>query len=217
MIESRVADLTPAQRALLSSQLIARRSDEFATGGGERLVAHVVFSSGKCATPTELREHLGAALPAHMIPDVFNFLPELPMTPNGKVDRRSLAASELSHMDSGAAYVEPNDDLERMLCSVWSDVLEVSRVGATEDFFELGGHSLHAIRAVSKIRDLLQVSLSVPAFLAARTVRNLAVDMSDNEEDRGRLLDTASVYMEVADLSAGEIDAMILEQQGREE
>ena len=116
---------------------------------GATLVAYVV-PAGTEPAPAELREHLLRHLPAPMVPGVFVTLAALPLSPNGKVDRRALPAPEL-----GAArpeYAPPRTPAEEALCAVWAAVLGVERVGVHDDYFALGGDSILAIQVVSRAR-----------------------------------------------------------------
>ena len=181
MIEDRVAKLSTAQRAALVEKLAALKAPKGEHAAGSHLVAHVVLREGKNESSEVLRSYLGAMLPPYMIPDIFNFLPSLPVTPNGKVDRRALSSLHLSRESDGDSFAEPRNELERELCMIFAEILGVRRVGVTDDFFDLGGHSLHVIRAVSKIRDLLDVSLRVPEFFELRTVEKLAINFHQEE------------------------------------
>ncbi|HEY6551853.1 MAG TPA: amino acid adenylation domain-containing protein, partial [Vicinamibacteria bacterium] len=134
--------------------------------GDQRLVGYVVAAARlEAGSDTKLREllrtHLKAALPAHMIPSSFVFLEALPLTRNGKVDRKALA-----RLEAGAAGVPagerkpPRTATEEILAGIWSEVLRVERVGVEDDFFEIGGHSLLATQVSSRVRKALGVELT---------------------------------------------------------
>jgi len=127
--------------------------------GLKQLVAYYV-SSTEGLDAQSLREHVAMELPEHMVPAAFMVLEELPLTTNGKVDRRALPAP-----DRGAyarrGYEAPLSQTEVELAEIWSDVLGVERVGRWDNFFELGGHSLLAVQAVRRIGHVLDVELSV--------------------------------------------------------
>ncbi len=97
---------------------------------------------------SELREHLRARLPDYMVPALFAFVTQLPLTANGKVDRRALLELDVSTGD-GAQYVAPTTPAEKALSQIWADVLGLERVGAQDNFFDIGGDSLKAIRVAS--------------------------------------------------------------------
>ncbi|MFF3671270.1 amino acid adenylation domain-containing protein [Microtetraspora malaysiensis] len=118
--------------------------------GGRRLVAYPLLADGG-ATPDELRDFLRRRLPEHMVPSAFVFLPELPLTHSGKVDRRALPAPTGAR-DSGEEFVEPRTPAERVLAEVWTEVLCVDRVGVRDNFFDLGGDSILALQVVARAR-----------------------------------------------------------------
>nr|QEO74169.1 condensation domain-containing protein [uncultured bacterium] len=123
--------------------VVVARAD---AGAGDRLVAYVVCE-GAAPTTTELRARL-SGLPDYMVPAHFVVLDELPSTPNGKLDRAALPAPD-ARRGVETVFVPPRTPAEQILAEVWSDALEVDRVGIHDDFFELGGHSLTAARVVS--------------------------------------------------------------------
>ncbi|MEW5929980.1 MAG: amino acid adenylation domain-containing protein [Gemmatimonadota bacterium] len=139
--------------------------------GDRRLVGYVV-AEGAAASPGELREHLGGRLPEHMVPGAFVALESVPLTSNGKLDRRALPAPEWGAGEEG--YVAPRTPAEEVLAGIWAEVLGVERVGVGENFFDLGGHSLLATRVVSRIRELLAVELPLRGLFEAPTVAGLA-------------------------------------------
>jgi amino acid adenylation domain-containing protein len=140
---------------------------------GERcLVAYLVT-----AQPSEvvnLRQRLARSLPDYMIPAAFVELDEIPLTPNGKVDRRSLPAPELSRQLLDRDCVTPRTATEEALAAIWAEVLRVDEVGVHDSFFNLGGHSLLAAQIISRVRSLCQVELPLRALFEAPTVAELA-------------------------------------------
>ncbi|HEX3529710.1 MAG TPA: amino acid adenylation domain-containing protein [Thermoanaerobaculia bacterium] len=126
----------------------------------------------------ELRDFVAAALPESMIPTAFVLLDSLPLSPNGKVDRRRLPAPGLPPAASGSRFVAPRTPTEERLAAIWADLLGIDRlggrVGAEDDFFELGGHSLLATQVVSRVRETFGVELPLRAFFEAATVTALA-------------------------------------------
>ncbi|MEZ2299692.1 amino acid adenylation domain-containing protein, partial [Variovorax sp. RCC_210] len=111
-----------------------------------RLVGYV---SGNNIDTATLRERLGEALPDYMVPSVIMVLDALPLNANGKVDRKALPAPEFTN---DRAYEAPEGEVEQALATIWSEVLNVPRVGRTNNFFELGGHSLLALRLLESVR-----------------------------------------------------------------
>ncbi|NOK14170.1 non-ribosomal peptide synthetase, partial [Corallococcus exercitus] len=136
--------------------------------GDKRLVAYVV---GKDAEPGALRASLAAKLPGHMVPSAFVKLERLPLTPVGKLDRRSLPAPEPTRGDD---FVAPQEGWEALVAELWAPLLKVSRVGAHDNFFDLGGHSLLATRVVSRLRDVLHQDVPLRLLFEAPTVARFA-------------------------------------------
>ncbi|MBF8188609.1 amino acid adenylation domain-containing protein, partial [Nonomuraea sp. K274] len=133
--------------------------------GGRQLVAYV---RGR-VSERELRDHARESLPKHLLPSLYVLLDELPVLPNGKVDRRALPAPE--HTTTGR---DPRDPLEERLCALFAEILGAEHVGIDDDFFQLGGHSLLAARLVSRIRSELGASADVRTLFDAPTVARLS-------------------------------------------
>ncbi|RAP22565.1 Bacitracin synthetase 3 (BA3) [Brevibacillus laterosporus] len=109
---------------------------------------------------SELRDFLASELPSYLIPSHFVQLEKMPLTPNGKVDKRALPKPDISQI-IGNKYVKPRNEAEAKLTRVWQDVLDIERIGIHDNFFEIGGHSLKANVLVSQIHKLLGVRLSL--------------------------------------------------------
>ncbi|WP_282793259.1 non-ribosomal peptide synthase/polyketide synthase [Streptomyces sp. CC224B] len=119
--------------------------------GRKRLAAHLVPVRAEGLPPaTDLRAHLSADLPDYMLPAAFVSVPALPLTANGKVDRRRLPEPDWSAADT--AYRAPRTEAERVLAGIWAELLGVERVGADDNFFMLGGDSILSIQVVSRAR-----------------------------------------------------------------
>ncbi|MFN6567974.1 non-ribosomal peptide synthase/polyketide synthase [Dendronalium sp. ChiSLP03b] len=142
------------------------------TPGDKRLVAYVVAHQGSTPTMSELRQYLKAKLPEYTIPNAIVILDSLPLTSNGKVDRRALRAPDLySNWDK---YIAPRTPIEELLAQIWAQVLKVRQVGIDDNFFELGGHSLLATQLVSRIRNIFKVELPLRSLFTAPTITQLA-------------------------------------------
>ncbi|POX64497.1 hypothetical protein C3492_05545 [Streptomyces sp. Ru62] len=127
-------------------------------------------------TPAVLQEHLADVLPAAMVPAAIVVLDDLPVTPNGKVDRRALPAPDFGAPAQPSRA--PGNPREEALCGLFAEILGLERVGAEDDFFRLGGHSLLATRLASRVRSVLGAELPVRAVFEAPTPARLAVRLS---------------------------------------
>ncbi|MFJ2744339.1 amino acid adenylation domain-containing protein [Streptomyces sp. NPDC087440] len=156
-----------------------------AGSGAEHLVAYVVPADpGTPPTADALRERAGAALPAYMVPTAFVLLDELPLTANGKLDRRALPAPDFGALTGGRAA---RTATEQALCTAFAEVLGLPGVGADDSFFDLGGHSLTATRLVNRIRAALGVELGIRSVFAAPTPAALATLLANRDLSPGGL------------------------------
>jgi amino acid adenylation domain-containing protein len=149
--------------------------------GEQRLVAYVA-AEGETSRPAanELRSFLKDKLPDHMVPGVFVLLDALPLTANGKVDRRALPTPDGRRPELDEAFVACRTPTEELLAEIWGEVLDVERVGIHDNFFQLGGHSLLATQIVSRIRECFQVEMPLRRLFEAPTIAGLAenIDLS---------------------------------------
>jgi amino acid adenylation domain-containing protein len=150
--------------------------------GGNRLVAYVETGNDAAFTG-ELRSFLKRGLPDYMVPSLFVLLREMPRTPNGKIDRRTLAAVPPQPERATGAGRSPRNYVEEVLVGIWSEVFDQA-VRVEDNFFDLGGHSLLAIRVVSRIRSVLNVELPLQQMFAAPTVEGLAWLIEQEMEQR---------------------------------
>ncbi|MGH3616015.1 MAG: amino acid adenylation domain-containing protein, partial [Pseudonocardia sp.] len=141
--------------------------------GRRRLVAYLVPVNGRVPIASELRALAAGSLPEYMVPSAFMVLGCLPLSPNGKLDRRALPAPEVSGAGH-AGYVAPRTRTERALAGIWERLLGMEKVGVEDDFFVLGGDSILSFRALSLIRETFGSELPARAVFDARTVARLA-------------------------------------------
>ncbi|MBO7873007.1 non-ribosomal peptide synthetase [Burkholderia pseudomallei] len=133
--------------------------------GGKTLVAYYVPRAGHEDGAPALRAHLAARLPEYMVPAAYVRLPAMPLTPNGKLERRALPApDERSYVRRD--YAAPQGEIETTLARIWAELFGIERVGRHDGFFELGGHSLLAVRMVARVHDVLGVEVPLRALFA---------------------------------------------------
>jgi amino acid adenylation domain-containing protein len=161
--------------AALAAQPGVRAAAVLARGEGadKTLVAYVVPAVASEDLAAELRLRLKASLPEHMVPAVYVLLDAMPLTPNGKADRKALARIEPERA-AAEAFVAPRGQVEELVAAIWSDLLGVEHVGARDDFFALGGHSLLGTRLTSRLRDALGVDLPLRVLFEAPALADLA-------------------------------------------
>jgi len=165
----------------VKTSVVVARED---TPGDKRLTAYVVSSNG-AVNPSELRENLRIKLPDYMVPAAFVSLDALPLSPNGKVDRKALPRPDFGEAVDKSNFVAPGTPTEMALAGIWCAVLSLKQVGINDSFFDLGGHSLLAVRLVGKINELFRRHLSIPVFFQNPTIRKLAHVLDQENRDKG--------------------------------
>jgi amino acid adenylation domain-containing protein len=153
--------------------VVAREQDD----GDKRLIAYLVSTDEQEAGSSEIRAYLAERLPDYMIPSAFVRLEQMPLTANGKLDRRALPAPEDGRLETGGGYIAPRTPLEEVLTNIWAEVLRVEGVSVEANFFELGGHSLLATQVISRIREACQVELPLRTLFESPRVSELAVSI----------------------------------------
>ncbi|NEO98573.1 MAG: amino acid adenylation domain-containing protein [Symploca sp. SIO2E9] len=138
----------------------------------KRLVAYVI-SEDSSLSSKQLQSNLEHKLPEYMVPDAFVFLKALPLTSNGKIDRKALPAPELDLHQEGK-FISPRDTIELQLAQIWSELLNVTPVGVTNNFFELGGNSFLAVRLLTQIQQKFQKNLPLATLFKSSTISELA-------------------------------------------
>ncbi|MBV9107799.1 MAG: amino acid adenylation domain-containing protein, partial [Gemmatimonadetes bacterium] len=147
--------------------------------GEKRLVAYWVGEAG--VEVQALRSHLGERLPEHMVPAAYVRLEALPMTPNGKLDRKALPAPE-GDTHARRGYEAPVGETEEALAEIWAELLGVERVGRRDNFFELGGHSLLVVMLVEQMR-LRELYVEVGTLFTTPTIAELAAEVSGHSTE----------------------------------
>ncbi len=142
--------------------------------GNKRLVAYVVVDNDEESMVSELRTYLKEKLPDYMVPSFFIILDAMPLTPNGKIDRRSLPAPDQDTIaEASEVYVAPRTPSEEKVAVIWSKILNIEKIGIHDNFFELGGHSLLATQVVSRIREAFDVEIPLRNIFEFPTVAEL--------------------------------------------
>ncbi|MBV9788698.1 MAG: amino acid adenylation domain-containing protein, partial [Chloroflexi bacterium] len=136
-----------AQHEAVREAVVMARADN---GSDLRLVAYLVTETDVTPTTEDLRQFMGAKLPAYMVPSAFVVLEALPLSANGKVDRKALPAPDQSNVAHAAAYAAPQNEVEQTLAQIWAEVLRVERVGIHDNFFALGGDSILSIQIIAR-------------------------------------------------------------------
>jgi amino acid adenylation domain-containing protein len=154
--------------------------------GNKYLCAYYVSKTkGEEIEREELKEYLLRELPEYMIPSYFIAIEKVPLTANGKLDRRGLPEPETSN-ESGVEYVAPENETQSKLVEIWSQVLgvEKEKIGINADFFELGGHSLKATTMAAKIHKALNLKISIADIFKTPTIKGLSEIIEGLEEDK---------------------------------
>jgi amino acid adenylation domain-containing protein len=174
----------------------------------KRIVAYVVLNQ-ECATPAdELRRELKEKVPSFMIPSAFVVLDALPLTTNGKIDRKALPAPDHARPDLAGTFVAPRTPIEEMIAAIWAQVLKLEKVGIHDNFFSLGGHSLLATQVAHRVRDTFNVALPLRLFFETATVAELAdyvVRSQVGEADDATL---SAALAELSQLSPEEMETL---------
>jgi amino acid adenylation domain-containing protein len=156
--------------------VLARAED-----GEQRLTAYLVVEQAQQPTISELRGFVRERLPEYMTPAVFMFLPALPLTPSGKIDRRALPAPERLRPSLDEAFVAPRTAIERTIAGLWQDMLRVEQVGLYDNFFDLGGDSLALIRLHSKLSEAFPNNILMTDLFKHATISALAAYLSQDQ------------------------------------
>ena len=163
------------QQPMVREAVVLARED---SPNDKRLVAYLVYDASEVskAPPTvvELRKFLRERLPQQMLPSAFVQLEKLPMSPNGKIDRRALPAPDHARSELDVALTAPRTPTEEILSGIWTSILGLDRVGRQDEFFELGGHSLLAMQVISRVREAFKIELPLRKLFEASTLAEFA-------------------------------------------
>jgi amino acid adenylation domain-containing protein/thioester reductase-like protein len=175
-IELGEVEVILSQHSHVKDAVVVARED---IPGQKRLVAYVVAKDGQTSNvPTlmdrQLRSFMRENLPDCMVPSTFVFMDKLPLTPSGKVDRRTLPAPIYDQPDFVEQSVEPGNLLEQKVSAIWAQVLGLKTIGIHDNFFEWGGSSLQSIQLVFRVQEFFQIELPIVALFDAPTVHEFA-------------------------------------------
>ena len=193
-------------REILQSVVVARED----ITGDKRLVAYVVAQNDAAVTATELREYLKDKLPDYMVPGAFVFLAAMPVTPNGKLDRKALPEPDQDRQGCEQTFAAPRNFVEATIAETWADILRMERVGIHENFFDLGGHSLKATQVMSRVRHSFGVDLPLRVLFEAPTVAELAARVGQRMPQADEAEELARILAEVESLSEEEIERQLV-------
>ncbi|WP_066383169.1 non-ribosomal peptide synthetase [Anabaena sp. CA = ATCC 33047] len=171
-IELGEIETTLRQHYTVQEAVVIARED---VPGNQQLVAYIVpkLSVDVSELIVKLRQYLQSKLPQFMIPSAYMLLDKLPLTPNGKVDRKSLPNPDTSQLKRENEYAKPRNTIEENLVRIWSQILNVEKVGIYDNFFNLGGHSLLATQVMSRIRDEFNVTIPLRCLFESPTIAGL--------------------------------------------
>lgn len=166
-IELGEVEVCISKNPLVNACAVTVREDK---PGTKKLVAYIQLHAGAQATVTEFKKHVAASLPDYMQPSSFVFMPELPRTPSGKIDRKSLPAPDTSRPQLQSAYTAPVTTEQKQIAQLWSEILEIDTVGINDNFFELGGNSLLALKATAGMNPIFNKELPVTMLFQYPTI-----------------------------------------------
>ncbi|MBS7256337.1 non-ribosomal peptide synthetase [Flavobacterium branchiicola] len=145
----------------------------------EKVIVAYYVTDGE-VEKSAIRNYLGSKLPEYMIPNYYIELGAFPLTPNGKLDKKAfpgISEKDIIHKE----YIAPKNETERQLVEIWQEVLNVNKIGITDDFFQLGGHSLKAMELLSIIHKRFDLTIKLDALFTAPTIENLAVTIENTK------------------------------------
>ena len=175
---------------------------------GKYLVGYLVLHQAHDDWREVLGAHLAEHLPDYMVPAQWVLLEQMPLSPNGKLDRKALPKADASLM--AREYVAPQSELEQQVAAIWAEVLHVQRVGLHDNFFELGGHSLLATQVVVRLRERLHAEFDVKSIFTAPTLADFSAYVAAQQTNNSPVQDALAKSLEALKrLSAEDLDKLI--------
>ncbi|WP_346099771.1 phosphopantetheine-binding protein, partial [Pseudomonas veronii] len=172
------------------------------------LVGYLVLQEQREDWRETLSAHLAIHLPDYMVPALWVRLEQMPLSPNGKLDRKALPKPDASLQ--ARAYVAPQSALEQQIAAIWAEVLGVARVGLDDNFFELGGHSLLATQVVVRLREQLHAEFDVKSMFSTPTLADFSAYVAARQTNNSPVQDALAKSLEALKrLSAEDLDKLI--------
>jgi non-ribosomal peptide synthetase component F/acyl carrier protein len=162
------------QHPAVKDSVIVLRARDASTE--EHLIGYVVPSQ-RSLSLAELREYLGEKLPHYMIPSTFLILDSLPLTANGKIDRRALPAPSANTRKLKSVFTKPRTDLEELIAQTWQEILKIENVGILDNFFALGGHSLLALQIIARLQGVINKEIPLRVLFDTPTIAELTKEI----------------------------------------
>ncbi|WP_369303278.1 amino acid adenylation domain-containing protein [Pseudomonas sp. N2-5-1-1] len=175
---------------------------------GNYLVGYLVLQHATDDWRDVLSAHLAQHLPDYMVPAQWMLLDHMPLSPNGKLDRKALPKAD-AHLQV-REYVAPSSELERQIAAIWAEVLDMERVGLNDNFFELGGHSLLATQVVVRLREQLHAEFDVKSIFTTPTLADFSAYVAAQQANNSPVQDALAKSLEALKrLSAEDLDKLI--------
>lgn len=207
----RYNNLTPDKKALFTLRLdkLAPRETTSAANDitDKRIVAYIVWKQGVTSQTGELRNFIKGHLPEYMLPSAYVEMDALPLSPNGKVDRKLLPAPDGARPELEQAFIAPRNEVEQTLANIWAEVLRLDQIGINDNFFDLGGHSLLATQVISRVQIAFNVELPLRAIFENPTVAGLGMTLVQSQADQAGEAELLRVLEELEHLSEDEADS----------
>jgi len=185
--------------------VVTRQDDR----GDKRIVAYVVSNQGQSTTHEELRGFLKLRLPSYMAPGEFVTIDALPLTSNGKVDRKALPAPRGARPDLERSLAAPRNPVEQEVAGIWAEVLGSEHFGIDDDFFDLGGHSLLVAQLLSRLNMVFKVELEMKTLFAVSTVAGQAEALVKHEARPTQVVEIARLRRKIRGMSSEEVKAVL--------
>jgi amino acid adenylation domain-containing protein len=177
--------------------------------GDKRIIVYVAPAADADLRVNDLYNFLKDKLPEYMMPSAFVVLEQMPLTINGKVDRRALPAPDHERPDIEEHFIAPRTPAEEVVSSIWKDVLGINEIGVRDNFFRLGGHSMLAARSNFRLREAFRVDLPLRSLFISPTIEGVVNSIAELWGGREIVEEIATTLLEVENLSEDEVNMML--------